>query len=743
MAKKQWASFEERVREIAGYIWGRPCLPKQVGGVNIDGVVVLEPEIHCFVEMTENRTIGKVREDIIKLQTAKSAAYAKGVMARCFCVVNGDITPAMTEAGAPHHINVWSIEAFTKQFFDFSSYRVARMSAPFGSSVNPLTGESDDTQYVSVRYLVDGKKGDISSSDIADFIRDGKSVILLGEYGSGKSRCIREVFRQLSLNADESFCYPVAIDLRKSWGLRQSGELIRRHFHDLGLDNLESTTVKAFRAGSLALLLDGFDEIGSQAWSNDGSRLKLIRAKSLEGVKDIVTTNKGGTLIAGREHYFPNADEMFSALGVARKDAIIVRSKNEFSDSELLEYLQNRDIDVDIPEWLPRRPLICQTISDLAADQFTSMFGEDGNEIKFWNHFIRVLCERDANIHVSFDPDTIFRIFGYLARLTRSKSGNVGPISLQELQSAFESATGAAPVEEASIMLQRLPSLGRVSTETNDRQFVDIYILDGLRAKDIVNVCTASEVEFSFVSSTRWINALDDLGQRILAADSTVTEKSKLTFATKAIAAGNAVFASDIIASLVRESDISFSFDGLEITNGEFLFFPLGERPLADLTIKESRFGELAFPVKNCAAVSIEDCLASKVTGISSVAAVPPWIRNLEADEFDSVESVSRIRKIGLKPAQEILITIIRKTFFQKGSGRKEEALLRGLGTPAAKSISRKIINIMMRENLLDTFRGSEGTVYAPVRSNTKRMQQLLDELGGSHDPLWVEVSAL
>ena len=159
MAKKQWASFEDRVRDIAGYIWGRPCVPKQVGGVNLDGVVVLEPEIHCFVEITVNKTIAKVREDIAKLRTAKSAALAKGIMARCFCVVDGDVTPAMVEAGAPHHISVWSIEAFTKQYFDFSSYRVARLSAPFGSSVNPLTGESDDTEYVPVRYLVDGKKG--------------------------------------------------------------------------------------------------------------------------------------------------------------------------------------------------------------------------------------------------------------------------------------------------------------------------------------------------------------------------------------------------------------------------------------------------------------------------------------------------------------------------------------------------------------------------------------------------------
>jgi|SRR5271156_6703947 len=79
MAKKQWASFEDRVRDIAAHIWGRPCLPKQVGGVNIDGVVILEPEIHLFVEITENKTIAKVREDIIKLRTAKSAALARGI----------------------------------------------------------------------------------------------------------------------------------------------------------------------------------------------------------------------------------------------------------------------------------------------------------------------------------------------------------------------------------------------------------------------------------------------------------------------------------------------------------------------------------------------------------------------------------------------------------------------------------------------------------------------------------------
>ncbi|MER8397494.1 hypothetical protein [Mesorhizobium sp. M1348] len=347
---------------MASLIWSRPCTPQRVGGVNIDGVTILKAELQCFVEITEEKSLSKVREDVIKLHTAKNTMFSKGVMARCFCIVNGNITPAMRDAGREQHIHVLSFDEFSKQFFDFDSYSSIRMSAPFGSSINPLTGETDDTKYVPVRYSVDGKKGDISTKDVTEYLLGGKNVVLLGEYGSGKSRCIREVFTLLSETATVNFCHPIAIDLRKSWGLRQSGELIRRHFNELGLDSLESSAIKAFNAKSIIFFLDGFDEIGSQSWSNDSNRLKFIRAKSLEGVKDVVQKNAGGSLVAGREHYFPSTDEMFAALGINPQNTVVIRSKSEFSESELLEYFQNRDIDVDVPNWLPRRPLICQTI---------------------------------------------------------------------------------------------------------------------------------------------------------------------------------------------------------------------------------------------------------------------------------------------------------------------------------------------------------------------------------------------
>ena len=592
----------------------------------------------------------------------------------------------MREAARPHHIQVVSIDEFTKQFFAFDEYREVRLRAPFGSAVDPLTGESDQTEYVRVRYIVDGRKKDVTSAELADWIREGKNIILMGEYGTGKSRCIREVFRYLGGDADRSFCYPIAIDLRRSWGLNSSDEVLRRHFKTLGLDSLEASAVRAFRSGAFAILLDGFDEIGSQAWSNNAIRLKQIRAKSLEGVKDLIINNRGRVLITGREHYFQSNEEMFQALGLGAKDTIVARVKNEFSDTELLEYFTSRDIEADIPDWLPRRPLICQTISNLASDQFDEMFGEEGDEVAFWNHFIRVLCERDSTIHVSFDPEYIFRMFVYLARLTRTKSADVGPISLSELQSAFEAATGSAPVEEASAMLQRLPSLGRISPESNDRQFVDLYILDGLRAKDLVGACLGPDAEFSSVATAKWINALDDLGQRVLAQDTAVGDDSKLAFAVRACQGGNTVMASDFVAALMRGSGAAIDYKGLELKDGDFRYLTFSEREIKNVTIIESYIGELALPAKAASNVSLVNCLAGSVAGVTSPAGLPQWVKKLDAEKFDSVESISRIRRIGLQPSHEILIAIIRKTFFQKGSGRKEEALLRGLGKLATKN---------------------------------------------------------
>jgi hypothetical protein len=484
-------------------------------------------------------------------------------------------------------------------------------------------------------------------------------------------------------------------------------------------------------------LLDGFDELGSQSWSNDSEKLRVIRAKSLEGVRDLIMRAERGVLVCGREHYFNANVEMFSSLGIAADNAVVLRCKDEFSESEMQEFFRGISQDIELPDWLPRRPLICQTMADMSADELDQMFGVGQDEISFWDHFIRILCERDARIHASFDARTIEAVLIYLARQTRSRPANVGPIALADAQAAFQAVVGQLPVEEASVMLQRLPGLGRVKAESNDRQFIDIYILDGLRAKDVGALFHATDNIVSAILQTPFTNPLDELGQRILARDIERSPVRALEIAKRAASAINRVLACDIVASFLHTGAERVDFDRLSIHDGHFIKLDCSKTLPARLTITDTVFGTLVLPSSAPTQTIIKDCLAERVIGVSAPTGLPAWIEKLESDTYDSIASVSRIRKLGLEPAQEILVTIIRKTFFQKGAGRKEEALLRGLGQLASQNTATEILNMLLREDILTRFKGDEGYVYAPNRKHAGRMKKMLYELKTSHDALW------
>ena len=104
---KTWKNLEDNVRDLAAAIWQSECRPAHVGGVDLDGVIAAADDIKIFIEITERQDLAKVREDIIKLRTAKDALLQEtGSYARCYCVVDGNITTSMIEAGEPYKIQV-------------------------------------------------------------------------------------------------------------------------------------------------------------------------------------------------------------------------------------------------------------------------------------------------------------------------------------------------------------------------------------------------------------------------------------------------------------------------------------------------------------------------------------------------------------------------------------------------------------------------------------------------------------
>lgn len=738
---KTWQNLEERVRTTATHIWSAPCTPGRIAGVNVDAVVDLALDAKIYIEVTENDKLNKVREDIVKIATARLPSIMKGISVRSFIVIDGVITQGMRDAAAENNVKILTVDEFDKLFFDFPAYRHARSVQSFGSVINPLSGELDRTDYVQVNYVIEDSGKDITISEIAKLLQSGRHVVLIGEYGSGKSRCVKELFSLIGQSASQTQDYPIAVNLRDCWGLKRAGEIIRRHFTDLGLEDIQSGAIRASLAGSTIFLLDGFDELGSQSWANDDHRLKSIRTLSMEGVADIVSKSSSGVLISGREHYFSSQSEMISALGVNKTKVIVVRAKSEFTEEEMERYFLQRGMDPEVPSWLPRRPLICQTVINLDDDQIQAMFGLEGNEAAFWDHFIRVVASRDSMINARFEAEVVLQVMIALSRITRTKPTNVGPITLEDMQRAFELAVGRSPVEDASVMLQRLPALGRIGTDSADRQFIDVAILDTLRARDVAQITRIDADRLTEVSSEAWKNPLSDLGQRIL-SQTPATSRAEIERAFASVnQRPNRTLASDLASSLMRGPGLVQDYHSAVIKDGNFSILDFSEREIRNLTISDSVIHHFSLPAAAPTNVTLRESLIGRVVGASSAAGLPDWAAGNDVEHYDSAKNVAEIRRIGLSPEHEVLVSIIKKTFFQPGAGRQEDALLRGLALITRQSKVKAVLNTLLREGIITRFKGKEGWVYAPDRSHAGRMKKLLDELARSNDPIWIEIS--
>ena len=110
------------------------------------------------------------------------------------------------------------------------------------------------------------------------------------------------------------------------------------------------------------------------------------------------------------------------------------------------------------------------------------------------------------------------------------------------------------------------------------------------------------------------------------------------------------------------------------------------------------------------------------------------------SSNFDSLSNVAKIREAKLSKEQKIFVTIIHKTFFQPGSGRKEDALMRGLGAAGDRRIARRVLSMLLEEGILKEYPGRQGPVFIPARKHTRRMGQIVSQLKYSNDPLWMRL---
>ena len=216
-----------------------------------------------------------------------------------------------------------------------------------------------------------------------------------------------------------------------------------------------------------------------------------------------------------------------------------------------------------------------------------------------------------------------------------------------------------------------------------------MFILDGLRAKDISRALESGNAERAKAINDQWTNPLEMLGQNVLALEMKGREQSFVQFCEEASLSKNATLAGDILASAARCNTLT-SFNHIAISSAALSTLNLANENLTNFVLNDAIVDHLILPGSPPDGVAIQNSIISKVSGAASYTGLPVWVTGTEVDKFDSVQTVAEIRKAGLSPSQEVLISILKKTFLQKGGGRKEEALLRGFGAGVNQNHSQK-----------------------------------------------------
>lgn len=739
-----WEEFEKSVRQYAQYIWNRPANADRIGGVNFDCVVKISEIELIVIEITKNKTLEKIREDVSKIQTVRMSMMMKNIMVRPFIICDYSPTQGMKDAGKENYIEVISFEDFKRMFFDFPTYHSLRSNRQFGSAVDPATGENDSSAYTPVGYKLSNGT-EINAQEIAQKIINNEKLVLLGDYGAGKSRCFKEVFQILSEKSSKTLLYPIAIDLKETWGLESAVEIIRRHFMHLGMsENDTNNVIKAYNGKRLCFLLDGFDEIGSRPWSESKKTLEMLRKHALQGVKDLLSKTGAGCLISGRDHYFNSDQEMFSALGLNKENATTAKCKSEFNLEEFSEYLRLNNIDVSLPEWLPKKPLVLKTIASLSTEQLAELFqSPNGDEIGFWFKFIDSMCQRDSTIHAILDPETVKSVLIRLSSLTREKSQNFGPLTEAEVVNVFHEVTGTYPNEQSTVMLQRLPGLGRVSSETSDRNFVDTFILDGLRALDLSKRVQSGDQK---LADLKWLNPLQSLGSSVLGYDINKNQSASafISYTRNSLHRDkpNKVSISDCISGLSKARLEDLDFNNITFSEPHFGHISFEAGNISNIEFSDGIFESVTLGKIDPTGVLIKDCHIENLVGVSSSTGLPAWIKDCTIKNFELVDTLTAIKNSGLTKAQTILVSILIKVYRQAGNGRLEHTLTKGLTHVDKKSLGQ-VIRYLLSNGYLETSKDRGEIIYKPVRKFQGRVEKILVELDRSTDEIWMFTSSL
>jgi hypothetical protein len=292
------------------------------------------------------------------------------------------------------------------------------------------------------------------------------------------------------------------------------------------------------------------------------------------------------------------------------------------------------------------------------------------------------------------------------------------------------------------VLLQRLPGLGIDRDDENTRVFVDEDFADACRAGDLVAI-----VESPFTFDASAVKAIEcSIGSLGTAVAANYIRRRGYTSGKLNAALAQALNKSQdyVVADIVRLMmeggyDVAERIDirGVYISELE-----LSERigNVSQVTFKDCFFGRVVIDTGLSAEVmpNFHGCYVSEIDGRLSRADLPQGVFDEDSvvESFSSTGSTTAgVLALDLPLGVRVLLTVLKKLYQRRGSGRRENALSRGLDHRARRVVP-DVLELLRREGLASPYRRGESTIWLPDRESVPRVGRIIAAPTSSSDSI-------
>lgn len=613
-----------------------------------------------------------------------------------------------------------------KTLIDSESYIRVRSSAPFGSA-GKSQNEIRETKFIEPKFSDRETSREVTYPDLAMMGENSRRIVITGDFGIGKSATLADLFwrlRKQYFKSPQDSRFPVHINLRDLRGLRTAAEVLRRHAEEIGFGE-ERSLISAWRAGACDLLLDGFDELVPLGYSGGVKELDAVRRAALEPVRRLIQESPDGIaiVVAGRTQYFSDVGEIRNCLGDPAFQVLDIR------DFDIAQAQEMLGVDaISLPDWMPTRPYLLKLWLGDKASTCKSV-----HQAESWRDFLRAIALRESDlIGGVLTQESVLDLLAGMAAKCRVTAN--GQLSSEDMQQVYRDVFRRHPDPEGIELLMRLPGLVPVDGRTDMRGFGDADVEAAAYGLSLATYIKAPQSHHALSDEGMGVSATAGLAGEVAAAELLAggVAPNQCVAAMKARMQSSSLDGALLeIARCADGMGASGSLGQLYI-HGTLIAYheATGEGYAGSAQFDGCLFEELDLQGLNSESKTLprfQDCLVQNVLGVTGwPTCLEGRVNGTEASNFTSAaQTTDGILALKLDLEERIALTILRKVFVQKGSGRKLTALYRGVPGHYGDAVSRALERLKaMGFVQVSTSRREE--IVLPVRTKAAAVNEIL-----------------